>query len=177
MKTYCIIMLSMVFVSCTKPIFKSKWVKQNSPEKFIVKFETTKGNFEIEVVREWSPKAADRFYQLVKHHFYNNTLFYRVVPKFVAQFGNSDTATTSKWKNFKVADEKVIYGNKKGSISFARGGKETRGRELFINLHDNSFLDTLSYEGVKGFPAFGNVTKGMEVIDSIYGGYGDNTMN
>ena len=98
------------------------------------------------------------------------------MPDFVAQFGSGDTAIIRKWSKFKVPDEKVMYGNKRGSISFARGGKDSRGNALFINLKDNPRLDTISRNGVTGFPAFGKVTRGMEVVDALYSGYGDSTM-
>lgn len=176
MRILCFIFLSMLFVNCRKPVFKSKWTNETSPENFTARFETSKGNFDILVTREWSAKAADRFYQLLKHHYYDNAIFYRVVPGFVAQFGNSDTIKMRNWEKFKVPDEQVIHGNEKGTLSFARGDKETRGTELFINFNDNQFLDTLNYAGVKGFPAFGKVTKGMESVDSIYSGYEEATM-
>lgn len=165
-----------MLIGCTQSNFKSKWVNEKAPENFIARFETSKGSFDIQVNREWSPMAVDRFYQLVKHHYLDHTIFYRVVPNFVAQFGISDTVESNKWRKFIVPDERVIYGNKKGSLSFARAGKETRGSHLYVNLRDNLFLDTLNLYGVKGFPPFGNVIRGMEVIDSIYSGYGDNTM-
>jgi len=131
----------------------------------------------VEVSRSRSPAAVDRFYQQVKYGFYNNAIFYRAVPNFVVQFGSSDSLAIAQWSKFKIPDEKVEYGNRKGRISFARAGKETRGTELFINLRDNSRLDTMSYEGVQGFPAFGDVINGLDVVESIFSGYGDETMN
>ena len=95
------ILLSITFIGCAKPVFKTKWLKEESPSIFITRFETTKGVFDVEINREWSPLAADRFYQTVKHRFYNNTLFYRVVPKFVVQWGNNDTAVFKKWSPYK----------------------------------------------------------------------------
>ena len=80
------------------------------------------------------------------------------------------------WDKFKVPDEKVILTNTRGAISFARSGKETRGKIVFINLQDNPKLDTIVSQGVTGYPAFGNVIRGMEVVDSLYSGYGENTM-
>lgn len=168
--------LSIILFSCTKSLFQSKWTTEKSPAGFVARFETSKGSFDVEVSRKWSPAAVDRFYQLVKHGFFDKALFYRVVPNFVVQFGSSDSSIVSQWSKFKVADEKVFYSNKKGTISFARAGKDTRGTELFINLKDNPRLDTMVYEGVEGFPAFGDVVSGMEVVEALYSGYGDNTM-
>ena len=143
---------------------------------FTATFKTTKGQFDIEVKKEWSPAAADRLYNLIKSGYYDNTLFYRVVPNFVAQFGTADTVTINAWKKIKVPDEAVRYSNKKGTLTFARLGKESRGFDLFINLRDNSTLDTVNFEGVKGYPALGNVTKGMDVVEKLYSGYGESTM-
>lgn len=166
-----------LFSGCTKPLFQSRWTTEKSPAGFIARFETSKGSFDVEVKRKWSPAAVDRFYQLVKYGFYNNALFYRAVPNFVVQFGSSDTVAASQWSKYKIPDEKVFYSNKKGTISFARAGKESRGTELFINLRDNPRLDTMLYEGVEGFPAFGDVISGQDVVESIYTGYGDKTMS
>ncbi|MBE0649491.1 MAG: peptidylprolyl isomerase [Bacteroidales bacterium] len=169
--------IALMVLSCSRPTFKAKWTTETAPDVFTARFETSKGNFDVEIHRAWSPKAADRFYQLVRHHFYDNMLFYRVVPNFVVQFGNSDTATFKHWEKYKVPDEEVIKSNLKGTMSFARDGKETRGNDLFINLQDNVRLDTIMYNGVRGFPVFGVVTKGMDVVESIYSGYGDETMS
>ena len=86
--------------------------------------------------------AADRFYQLIKHSLSDNTLFYRVIPDFIAQFAISDTSIRTKWTTFKVTDEPVISRNKRGTIAFARFGKDSRGMALFINLKDNPKLET-----------------------------------
>lgn len=131
----------------------------------------------MKVNREWSPLAADRFYQLAKHHFLDSAVFYRVVPNFVAQFGSSDTIKMDDWSKIKVPDEPVLHSNIKGGISFARSGKDTRGRQLFINLKDNPRLDTTNYKGVKGFPSFGDVINGMDVVYSLNSKYGDSTMH
>lgn len=172
-----LLLSAIIMVSCAKPSFDPEWLKEQAPETFTAKFETTKGNFEVTVARRYSPKAVDRFYQLVKNGYYDNALFYRVVPDFVVQFGNTDTIAMNQWRSVKIPDEPVLLSNKAGTISFARDGKETRDLELFINLEDNPKLDTLNYNGVRGFPAFGNVSKGMDVVKSLYGGYGEETMD
>ncbi len=164
------------FSCCSKSTFNSKWTNETAPPTFIARFETSEGNFDVEVTREWSPQAADRLHQLLTHHFYDNALFYRVVPNFVVQFGNIDTTVTKKWEKFKVADEPVLKSNLKSYVSFARAGKDTRGNDLFINLKDNSRLDTVHYEGVVGFPVLGKVVKGMEVVETLYPEYGNKTM-
>lgn len=167
MKKYTLLLLALILAACAS---------KQAPETFTAKFVTTKGNFEVQVERHYSPHAADRFYRLLKSGYFDNTAFYRVVPGFVVQFGNTDTLALKKWEDLKVPDEEVKMGNTRGTISFARGGKETRAADLFINLQDNTRLDTILYEGVRGFPAFGRVTKGMETVEQLYGSYGDATM-
>jgi len=172
-----IISVLVILMSCSKPAFKSKWLKEQAPANFITRFQTTKGVFDLEITREWSPLAADRFYQTVKHRYYNNTVFYRVVPNFVAQWGNNDTSVLKLWEPYKIADEPVLQSNLKGFMSYARSGKETRGSTLFINLKDNQRLDTVIANGVRGYPPFGKVIRGMGVVDSLYSGYAGRTMS
>ena len=177
MRLIFLILAVFIFSSCSKPFFSEKWTKDTAPETFLARFETTKGNFDIEIKRELSPAGADRLYQLVKHGFFDSVVFYRVVPKFVAQFGTSDTVLENAWSKYKLPDEEVKASNVRGTISYARGGKETRGTVLFINLVNNPRLDTINYNGVKGFPVLGKVVEGMNTVDSLYNGYGGTTMN
>eukprot|EP01136_Pigoraptor_vietnamica_P021239 Opistho-1_new@71159 len=177
MKYLVLFTAALLLICCSKSTFDPQWTKTTSPETFTARFETSKGNFDIEVTRKWSPQAADRLHQLLTHHFYDNMLFYRVVPDFVVQFGNTDTAVYKKWEKFKVSDEPVLKSNLKGYVSFARAGKDTRGNDLFINLKNNARLDTVHYEGVTGFPVLGRVTKGMAAVEALYSGYGNKTMD
>lgn len=168
------LLLTIFFIhGCKKSDFKPEWTQEQAPEIYKAKFETTKGDFEIEVKRSWSPKAADRLYQLIKYNYFDNAIFYRVVPDFVAQFGNTDTSIMENWRKFKIPDEPVTHSNTRGTISFARNGKDSRDLEIFINLEDNISLDTLTFEGAKGFTPLGKVSKGMEVVDDLYSGYGE----
>ncbi|WP_264521305.1 peptidylprolyl isomerase [Flavobacterium sp. N1994] len=171
----CIVALSAI--CCSKTTFDAAWTKKMAPATYTARFETSQGNFDIQVTRAWSPQAADRLHQLLTHHFYDHQLFYRVVPNFVVQFGNIDTIITKKWEKFKVPDEPVIQSNLKGYVSFARAGKETRGNDLFINLKDNIRLDTIAPEGVRGYPVLGYVTQGMEVVEKLHSDYGNKTMD
>ncbi|WP_116790405.1 peptidylprolyl isomerase [Flavobacterium psychrotrophum] len=173
-KQILLLLLSVIIISCKGS--DSGYSDATAPDTFTATFETTKGNFEVEIKKAWSPKAADRFYNLIESGFYNNTLFYRVVPGFVAQCGSLDAFVMKEWEAVKVPDEPVLHGNKRGTVTFARSGKESRGLDMFINLYDNTPLDTINYEGVKGYPAFGTVTKGMDVVDKLYSGYGEATM-
>jgi len=170
------------FISCTSStaVFKDKWIKKEAPATFKVRFETTKGNFDIEAHRKWSPKAVDRLYQLVKSEFYTNVAIYRVVPNFVAQFGiHNDPALNKAWNAHKVEDEIVIEKNLEGTISFARGGKGSRTSQIFINLKSNSpRLDNLDYSGVKGFPVVAKIINGMDgVVKEFYSGYKEKPTN
>ena len=177
MKCPLIFIIAFFLVCCSKATFNPKWTTKTAPSTYTARFETSKGNFDIEVTRAWSPQAADRLHQLLTHHFYDHQLVYRVVPNFVVQFGNTDTTVTKKWEKFKVADEPVLKSNLKGYVSFARGGKETRGNDLFINLKDNVRLDTVFPGGVRGYPVLGYVTNGMEVVEKFYSDYGNKTMD
>ena len=172
---YIYILFIICLTSSCSSTFKEKWTHEQSPEYFKARFETSKGNFEIESNRSWSPKAVDRLYQLLAHKYYTDMAIYRVIPNYIAQFGiHNDSITTNTWDNTKVIDEPVIEHNLKGHISFARGGAQTRTTNLFINLVNNSpRLDTIKYQGVKGFPVVAKVTSGLEVIESFYDGYGD----
>lgn len=166
--------LVLLTLACQRPLFRKKWLKEKAPEHFSVVFETSRGNFEADFTRQWSPLAVDRLYAQIKHRFYDHTLFYRVRPNYVAQFGGDDTLKIRKWNTVILPDEPVLQPNIRGAISFARSGKDSRDNDLFINLQNNSpRLDTLVAQGVKGYPVLGNVTRGMEVVDGLYNGYGD----
>ncbi|MDQ6700241.1 MAG: peptidylprolyl isomerase [Acidobacteriota bacterium] len=142
--------------------------RSGAPPVFRVNFETTKGPFTVEVTREWSPLGADRFYDLVKQGFFTDNRFFRVLPGFIVQFGiNGDPGLSKKWKSATIDDDLVKQTNQRGYLSFATGGPLTRTTQLFINLADNKRLDKV------GFSPFGKVVSGMEVVDSLYSGYGE----
>lgn len=174
MKKITLLCIVLLLAGCSKKIFNEKWTSQQAPEYFKVRFETTKGNFDVEAKREWSPKGVDRFYQLIKSEFYTDIALFRVVPNFVAQFGIHDNAIlNTSWKTYKIEDEPVIKNNDEMTISFARGGKKSRTTQVFINLKDNTRLDKLDYGGVKGFPVIAKVTDGQENVKKFYNGYGE----
>jgi peptidyl-prolyl cis-trans isomerase A (cyclophilin A) len=141
---------------------------EQAPDKFRVRFDTTKGAFTIEVDRGWAPRGADRFYNLVRIGFFEEIAFFRVLDGFVAQFGISgDPKISEMWREANLKDEPVVASNKRAFITYAHGGKDTRTTQLFINLTDNANLDSM------GFPPFGKVVEGMSVVDSLYSGYGE----
>lgn len=143
-----------------------------APSEFSVEFETSKGNFTVDVKREYSPLAVDRFYYLVTNKYYDYNRFFRVLPEFVVQWGMRGVPIIDKaWEKYGIKDEPVKLSNDLGSISFARAGENSRSNQLFINLNDNKRLDTSDFNGVKGFPAFGQILKGLEVVMSINSEY------
>lgn len=165
----CIILLS----SCASVKFKEKWLKEEAPNTFKARFETTQGNFDIVARRLWSPKGVDRLYQMIKHKYYTDVAIFRVVPNFVAQFGiHNDSLIHNSWQKG-IIDEPVLAKNDSMSISFARGGVNSRSNQIFINLKDNKRLDTLAYSGVIGFPVIAKVIAGKENVYKFYNGYGD----
>jgi len=175
MKRILLLISLVLLAACSPTRFRPSWTREKAPERFVASMETSKGDFLVSVTRSWSPLAADRFYQLVRHHALDGILFYRVVPNFVAQFGEIDSTVEREWKKTVIPDEPVIQGNQRGRISFARGGKDSRSIHLFINLKDNNRLDTVYYSETRGFPTFGEVSRGMEVVDALYNGYGNAT--
>ena len=142
---------------------------EQAPPTYTVNLNTSKGLIVIQVHRDWAPIAADRFYNLVKNGFYDEARFFRVVPNFMVQFGmNADPAVTRAWSGAPMKDEPTKQGNKKGYVTFARtGAPNSRGTQLFINYKDNNFLDA------QGFAAFGEVTKGMDIAESITAQYAE----
>lgn len=143
-------------------------LKAKAPDVFDVKFTTTKGDFTIRVTRAWAPLGADRFYNLVKHHFYGGASFFRVLDGFVVQFGLSAyPAVSAKWTNANIKDDPVTQSNKNGYVTYAMGGPNTRTTQMFINLGNNTRLDGM------GFAPFGQVTEGMTTVVKLYGGYGE----
>ena len=163
----------LLIASCSPKIFKEKWTQEKAPEYFKARFETTQGNFDIEAKREWSPNGVDRLYQLIKHDFYTDIALYRVLPKFVVQFGiHNDSLLNNRWSDVKLKDESVIKSNDSMTISFARGGKESRTTQIFINMKNNPRLDKLDYGGVKGFPVIATIINGMETVQKFYANYG-----
>ena len=163
-----------ILSSCASKKFKEKWLEKEAPVTFKARFETTEGNFDIEAVREWSPNGVDRLYQLIKNEYYVDVSIFRVVPKFVAQFGiHNDTLINKAWQKRGIEDEPVIEKNDYMTISFARGGVNTRSNQIFINLKENYRLDKLAYSGVTGFPVVAKVIDGQENVLKFYDGYGD----
>jgi peptidyl-prolyl cis-trans isomerase A (cyclophilin A) len=143
-------------------------LKDKAPEVFKAQFTTSRGSFVVEVHRDWAPNGADRLYNLVKSGFYDDTRFFRAIDGFMVQFGISgDPVVSSKWRDANVPDDPVKQSNKRGFVTFAMAGPNTRTTQVFINYKDNANLDGM------GFPPVGQVVKGMDIVDSLYKGYGE----
>ena len=143
-------------------------LNEKAPATYKVKFDTSKGAFVVEVHRAWAPNGADRFYNLVKNGFYNDARFFRVISGFMVQFGINGNPQISKvWRDANIKDDPVKASNKRGMITFATAGPDTRTTQVFVNFGNNAGLDD------QGFAPFGQVISGMEVVDSIYAEYGE----
>ncbi len=143
-------------------------LSRTAPAHFVVEFQTSAGDFSVSVDRALAPLGADRFYSLVSAGFYDQCRFFRVIPDFMAQFGyHGDPAVTAAWLEATIANDPVRQSSTRGTLSFAADGPDTRTTQVFISLMDNSNLDA------QGFASFGSVTTGMDVVDSLFGGYGN----
>ena len=138
------------------------------PAVFQVNLDTSKGPVAIEVRRDWAPRGADHFYELVKTGFYDGNRFFRVVRNFVVQFGISgDPQLNRLWANANLPDDPVKQSNVKGTLTYAHLGPNSRSTQLFINLKDNKALDK------QGFAPIGRVISGMETVERLYSSYGE----
>ena len=137
-----------------------------APDSFDVEMVTTKGTMVVRVLRGWSPQGVDRFHALVRSRYFDDVAFHRTIRNFVAQFGiHGDTAVARAWTGKNIPDDTVRAPNKRGTLAFARGGRNTRSTQLFFNLVDNTpRLDTLNGFG---FPPIGLIVQGLEVLDSL----------
>lgn len=144
---------------------------ESAPDTFRARFETTRGTFVLEVVRAWAPLGADRFYNLIRHGYYDDVRFHRTVPGFITQWGVSgDPVVSAVWYDLGMPDDSVVVSNARGMMAFAFTEPGTRSTQVFISMVDNARLDA------QGFAPFARVVEGMEsVVDSIYSGYGEDS--
>ncbi len=152
------------------PLLHPANLKAVAPGSFKVKFVTTHGEFTVEVHRDWSPLGADRFYNLVRNKFFTDAAFFRYVQGFIVQFGIPAKPEIARvWENANISDDPIKPGNsnRKGTLVFATAGPNTRTTQLFINLANNAGLDS------QHFTPFGEVTEGLEVVQALYSGYGE----
>jgi peptidyl-prolyl cis-trans isomerase A (cyclophilin A) len=179
-RSFCII-LGFSFFACNKGASDTKpaaapsaallapdKATQTAPATFKAKFVTTKGDFVIEVHRDWAPNGADRFFNLLQLGYYDDVAFFRAIDKFMVQFGiNGAPEVNAKWRTATIPDDPVVQSNKRGFVTFAKGGPNSRTTQIFINYVDNGRLDPM------GFPPFGEVVEGMTVVESLFKEYGE----
>jgi len=169
--TRLIAVLVALFIACpafAQGLNNPAALTETAPAVYKAKFDTSKGAFVIEVHRDWAPLGADRFYNLVKNGFFDNARFFRVISGFMVQFGiNGDPRVMTAWREARIKDDPVRQSNKRGLITFATAGPNTRTTQVFINFGDNAMLDR------QGFAPFGQVVSGMNVVDALYNGYGE----
>jgi homoserine O-acetyltransferase len=143
-----------------------------APDVFRVKFETTAGSFVIEAHRLWSPHGADRFYQLIRTQYYDDSRFFRVVPGRWVQFGiNGHPAIAGQQRRITIPDDPLKQHNTAGYVAFSNTGPDTRSTQVYINLGDNTARNDIE----AGFAPFGQVVEGMDVVEKMYGGYGEHS--
>jgi peptidyl-prolyl cis-trans isomerase A (cyclophilin A) len=176
LKTAAVCFLSLALAAALLPaaaankeaLAKPASLTEKAPDVYKAKFETSKGTFVLEVTREWAPMGADRFYNLVKNGYFDGCRFFRVITGFMVQFGiNGDPALNTVWRENRIQDDPVKQSNKRGYITFATSGPNSRTTQVFINFKDNAGLDG------QGFSPFGQVVEGMDVVVQLYPGYGE----
>jgi peptidyl-prolyl cis-trans isomerase A (cyclophilin A) len=143
-----------------------------APAIFRVKFETTAGSFIIEAHRDWSPHGADRFYDLVRTKYYDDSRFFRVVPGRWVQFGIAGAPKVAQQERpHTVPDDTLKQHNTRSYVAFSNTGPHTRSTQVYINLGDNTARNDIE----AGFAPFGQVVEGMDVVEKLYGGYGEHS--
>jgi homoserine O-acetyltransferase len=164
----CVVLLSCKSASSLLLSPNAAQLNRRAPDIFDVRMETTKGEILIEIHRAWSPHGADRFYNLVRAGYYNDSYFYRVMPHW-AQFGiNGDPKISNAWRTETIPDDPRIESNTRGTVAFAFAVPNGRTTQVFINLTDNSTTHDAE------FVPFGKIIRGMELADSLNGEYGEN---
>jgi homoserine O-acetyltransferase len=139
-----------------------------APDVYRVRLDTSKGPIVIEVHRDWAPKGADRFRELVEAGYFDDSRFFRVVKGQWAQFGISgDPTVSSRWRSNTIPDDPVRQSNTRGTVAFAFADRHGRTTQVFISLRDNSNLDA------QGFSPFGRVVEGMAAADALNSEYGE----
>lgn len=147
----------------------TEW-RRPAPPVSHLRFETSRGVFVLELIREWGPIGADRLYNLARLGYYDDTRFHRVNAGYIAQFGlHGDPAVNAAWKDRTIQDDPPRSSNERGTFAFAMKGPDTRNTQVYINLADNS------RNNAEPFTILGRVIQGMSVVDSLYSGYGENS--
>jgi peptidyl-prolyl cis-trans isomerase A (cyclophilin A) len=166
--TLCACVVTGVAAAAPPQLLHPETLHAKAPATYRATFKTTKGTFVVTVHRAWSPRGADRFYNLVRAKFFDDVTFFRVLKGFVVQFGISgDPKVAAAWQPATIPDDPVKVSNTPGTITYADAGPGTRTTQVFVNYGNNTNLDT------QGFSPFGRVTSGMSVLNKLYAGYAD----
>ncbi len=142
--------------------------KTPAPATFTADMETSRGLVTIEFIRDWAPAGVDRFYNLARAGYFDDSRFFRVLASFIAQFGIAgDPAIANLWGRRNLPADSVRQKNLRGTLAYAQFKPTDRTTNVFINMSDNANLDTL------GFAPIGRVVQGMDVVDSLCTKYGE----
>ncbi len=141
---------------------------KEAPDIYRVRFETTQGDFTIEVHKDWAPRGSQQFYDLATLGFYNGVRFHRVIRRYIVQWGiNPDPQQQAIYGQMQIRDDPPQQSNKQGFVSFAKLGPNSRTTQVFVNLTDNTELDK------EDFVPFGEVIDGMDVVENLWSSYGE----
>lgn len=152
-----------LLMDLTRPFWRAR-----APDTVVLDMETSRGTISVELIREWAPHGVDRFYNLSRAGFFDDSRFYRVIMFYIAQFGHpASPAVGAVWRNRKLPPDSVRTSNVRGTLSYAQFTPKDRTTTIFINLNENVSLDSL------GFAPIGHVIQGMDVADKLYTGYGE----
>ena len=145
--------------------------QQTAPATFRVRLDTTKGPIIVEAHRDWAPRGADRFYELVSARYFDDNRFFRVVNGQWAQFGiNGDPAVARRWRSRTFPDDPRTQSNVRGMVAFAFAEPNARTSQVYIALKDLS-----DPQDAQGFAPFGRVIEGMDVADALNSEYGESS--
>jgi peptidyl-prolyl cis-trans isomerase A (cyclophilin A) len=144
-------------------------MNRRAPDVCRILLDTSKGRMVLEMTRAWSPHGADRFYNLVRHGYYDEARFFRIRARTWAQFGiNADPKVATIWRTRTIPDDPRGVTNARGTVVFAFKDPNGRTTQVFINLKDNA----ATHDG-EPFVPFARVVEGMEAADALYSEYGE----
>ena len=144
-------------------------MNRRAPDECRIVLDTSKGRIVLEMTRAWSPHGADRFYNLVRHGYYDDARFFRVRAGTWAQFGiSADPRVATVWRTRTIPDDPRVVSNVRGTVAYAFKDPNGRTTQMFINLKDNA--ETHDSEP---FVPFARVVQGMEAADALYSEYGE----
>ena len=145
-------------------------VMMGQPAPIKVRLDTSKGPIVIAVHKEWAPRGAARFLELVESGYYDEARFFRIRKGTWVQFGIAgDPKVAQAWRTKTIPDDPFIgVTNKRGTVAFAFKDPNGRTTQVFINLQD-----TAETHDKEPFVVFGEVEQGMDAADALYADYGE----